>query len=40
MRANLFDTLDDHRMVKNYLRILFGQVVIRKKMKVIASNCM
>ena len=28
MRANLFDTFDDHCMVKNYLSILFGQFVI------------
>jgi hypothetical protein len=39
VRVNSSDTLDDHCMVKSYLRILFGQVVIRNTFESIYRKC-
>ena len=39
MRANSSDALDDHCMVKNYLRILFRQFVILNTFESIYRGC-
>jgi len=39
VRANSSDALDDHCMVKNYLRILFRQFVILNTFESIYRGC-